>query len=44
MSHDEAMQALFDQGLRIAHDEPGWFWVFIDKDGERISWWVVDRR
>ena len=43
MSIAQAAAELRSEGLRIAHsNESGWAWTWIDRDGERITWWVTD--
>jgi hypothetical protein len=34
--------ALAEDGLRIAGEEPGWFWRCLDENGEVVTLWVTD--
>ena len=43
MNHEELVQHLEEQGLRIAgYDVPGWYVRYINEEGQSDTVWVTD--
>ena len=43
MNKEELTIQLTEEGLRLAGDtEAGWYYIYINTDGERVTVWVTD--